>query len=1247
MDAQTGTTYTILAADENKLLTFNNGSSVAVTLPVATTSGFGAGAFFTLYNIGAGAVTVTPTTSTINGGATIVLNQGQGAYISSDGTNYSAWVSAAPSGSGTVTSIATTSPITGGTITSTGTIGCATCVTSAASLTANQLVIGAGSQASAALGSLGTTTTVLHGNGSGAPAFSAIVNADITNATIDLTAKVTGLLPLANGGTAANLTASNGGIFYSTASAGAILAGTATANQVLLSGTSAAPAWSTATYPASATANQLMYASATSVWGGLASANNGVLTTSTTGVPGYTTSSAALQNFRRNVNNSAFEFVAPTWAVMSDFSWSAQSPSGSLTGGVSSGAVSLTPCPLGVPQPGQAVRIAGTGTAEAPAVTAQSGSGATCTITFTPANSHSAGWTIGPANSGLQEAANYAGINGSVFVPPNTSGWPVYAAAQIPSGTQIFGAGMRISLLQAQGTPVGVIDLPGGATGYLGNTISDIGISSTVQQTSAAGYAIRVGSTGEHSFGRFTNIFCDLMYDCILGVNASNGNVTNLVAYDFTHTGVTSADAANPDNNGFKISAGNFFEQNNPAAALACVYATSTGGITVTGSTCYGSSIGAGSGQLNFNIQVNATQSTQVAITGNVLETANTHNIDVTGVYNLIAITGNTIAQPFTTQNLWRGITINGSNSTSTCGTGIGICQVAITGNTIQGPGGTSTSSVGAELIGYVRGATVSGNNIEFSQIAINVASTVTASTIGQNNMSDIYSQQYYGGSSGVTYTNSGATNYSGLPSPAANGSQIFVTDANSACTSGGSVGQTCQRVNGVWTNSSNIPLTLTTTGSSGPSTYNVTTNTLNVPVYTGGGGGSLTCELGGSGGFTCSTLNIGAGLSLTNSGGGVALLAVNAASTVIPTDLEEDNWKSVNSTTGTTSYSGCPASGGASTALTAGMTVWLRVDTASATSATFTYCAIGPKNIKRADGSTDPGSGTLGGGGVPSGVYIPINYNGTVWTLQPEFNLSSGGSMVYPGAGIAVSTGSAWNTSLTAPTGSLVGAGQANTYTTGVQSFASANISLPAAGGFVATATNNIGYDTTNQNVHVWDGADGIVAPFASGGPTSGHCVSLNVVSGKVTLVDSGVVCGGGSGGGGGGGGYAQDLYPQGTLQQPVTTQFAGTLSTLGQCSNGASPALCLGAPAGVVAIPTGTNPTLVVDDTSVTANSQIILTVDASAYISGTTCNSTAATLAVPPYVSARTPGVSFTVSYLGTIATHPVCLNFTLLN
>ena len=92
---------------------------------------------------------------------------------------------------------------------------------------------------------------------------------------------------LANGGTGANLTASNGGIFYSTGSAGAILAGTATANQILLSGASGAPAWSTVTHPATTTVNQILYSSSTNVIGGITTANSAVLVTNSSGVPSY------------------------------------------------------------------------------------------------------------------------------------------------------------------------------------------------------------------------------------------------------------------------------------------------------------------------------------------------------------------------------------------------------------------------------------------------------------------------------------------------------------------------------------------------------------------------------------------------------------------------------------------------------------------------------------------------------------------------------------------------------------------------------------------------------------------------------------------------------------------------------------------------------------------------------------------------------------------------------------------------
>lgn len=86
-NAQTGTTYTVLTGDRNKLVTFTNASAIAVTLPQAG-AGFENGWMAAFQNRGAGLVTITPTTSTIDGAASITLSQNQGVMIFSDGTDY-------------------------------------------------------------------------------------------------------------------------------------------------------------------------------------------------------------------------------------------------------------------------------------------------------------------------------------------------------------------------------------------------------------------------------------------------------------------------------------------------------------------------------------------------------------------------------------------------------------------------------------------------------------------------------------------------------------------------------------------------------------------------------------------------------------------------------------------------------------------------------------------------------------------------------------------------------------------------------------------------------------------------------------------------------------------------------------------------------------------------------------------------------------------------------------------------------
>ena len=78
----------------------------------------------------------------------------------------------------------------------------------------------------------GTATTVLHGNASGAPTFGAV----------SLTADVSGLLPIASGGTNSTGTPTAGGAVYGAGTAYAVTAA-GTAGQVLVSAGASAPAW--------------------------------------------------------------------------------------------------------------------------------------------------------------------------------------------------------------------------------------------------------------------------------------------------------------------------------------------------------------------------------------------------------------------------------------------------------------------------------------------------------------------------------------------------------------------------------------------------------------------------------------------------------------------------------------------------------------------------------------------------------------------------------------------------------------------------------------------------------------------------------------------------------------------------------------------------------------------------------------------------------------------------------------------
>ena len=84
VNAQTVTSYTILASDRGKMVTFNNSSAQAVTLDSTLANDFDV----VIVNIGTGAVTLTPSSGQIDGAANFVLTTNQGIWIFFDGTNW-------------------------------------------------------------------------------------------------------------------------------------------------------------------------------------------------------------------------------------------------------------------------------------------------------------------------------------------------------------------------------------------------------------------------------------------------------------------------------------------------------------------------------------------------------------------------------------------------------------------------------------------------------------------------------------------------------------------------------------------------------------------------------------------------------------------------------------------------------------------------------------------------------------------------------------------------------------------------------------------------------------------------------------------------------------------------------------------------------------------------------------------------------------------------------------------------------
>ena len=122
-NAQTGTTYTFVAADFTKLVTLSNASPVTVTVPLESSVPWVAGTQLRLMNLGAGLVTVVGAVGVTINGSPLTLTQYKNATLTKTGTNIWTFtgISAAPT-SGTA-SVATSQSVTNAAYTDLATVG--------------------------------------------------------------------------------------------------------------------------------------------------------------------------------------------------------------------------------------------------------------------------------------------------------------------------------------------------------------------------------------------------------------------------------------------------------------------------------------------------------------------------------------------------------------------------------------------------------------------------------------------------------------------------------------------------------------------------------------------------------------------------------------------------------------------------------------------------------------------------------------------------------------------------------------------------------------------------------------------------------------------------------------------------------------------------------------------------------------------------------------------------------------------
>jgi hypothetical protein len=326
---------------------------------------------------------------------------------------------------------------------------------------------------------------------------------------------------------------------------------------------------------------------------------------------------------------------------------------------------------------------------------------------------------------------------------------------------------------------------------------------------------------------------------------------------------------------------------------------------------------------------------------------------------------------------------------------------------------------------------------------------------------------------------------------------------------------------------------------------------------------------------------------------------------------------------------------------LTAGLRVaWLPTAANTAAAPTLGVSGLAAKSI------TKCGTAALVANDLTTLAIAEAFYDGTEFQLiNPQSaGCGGGGGMVYPGAGIPVSTSSAWTTSLQTTFGEVMptDTGSANAY---VVTLTPAPTSYYA--GMVACfipTNSNTGNSTVNFNGL---GVKSITfIPTAGLGGHAGYLVAtdpacmvydgtyfelLNPATGTGTGVP------------------VYQIAPSFTTK--ITTPLIATTTKCAAVGSGANPsvAACSAAPAGVFSCAVlGSGNCTVNTSAMISANSTVLVTQDASTTtgtLLGVTCNVTPSTIN-PSVITAKVVTTSFSFA-ITTPTTNPDCFQYLIVN